>query len=316
MEADILEEMESLNPEDSNVNELNNIFNKMWNYSSKEFLVIYHPEGLILFKTNTFLNLLKFLGTSPQTTNNYMEPVIIFACIGSYNGALGYDRQYPVEFKPHTSLIVDKILLNKYQDLFIENKQLKTRLRIPTNIMPIYSDLFRVEPFNDHTVKRHPQLRRILKEYFLLIDQKLDEKILYEKLRELKISSQEYSYLDYDEIFLFDKDLCDGTYFEYVPIELKKIIVGIIDSEKYLSSDLIFAKNEPIIKAVENIVDIISETENASILDIINKLYTGGYLIDVFREVGNNDNNMYKYITSGIGLNTITDIINNKINKK
>lgn len=318
MELNILEEMESvMTIDDECSKELNVIFDKMWKYSGRDYLIVYHPEGIHLFKVHTFNNLLNLLGLNGPIKEAYIHPIIIFAVLGSNIGALGYDRKYPIEFRPHNDLVVNKINLNKYQDWFIKNKQVTTKLKLPTDLT-VGVPLIFTEMLNE----RHPQLRRILKEYFILIDQKFDEGLLYTSLKKLlgiNINKTEYSYLDADEVFLYNEEWYSGTYFEQVPIELKKIIIENIDRNKYLSREVIFAKDEPIIKAIENIVDTIKETDDASIFDIIGKVSNEGYLDELFTQIRTTpqaDQSMYRYITSGVGMNTIKDIVTNKLNRK
>lgn len=317
MELNIQEEMDAVTDlRDPLAIQLNEIFGKMWQCPGKEYLLVYHPESIYLFKIQTFSNLLSVLGLSISTQEGYLDPAIVFSCIGSYMGAISYDRKYPVEFKPHGALIIDKITMNKYQSWYIKNKNIAIKLGVPTELGEKSSQ---ISSFQEITIKRHPQLRRILKEYFMLIDQKFDEALLKSKLDSLGIKGIEYSYLDYDELFLLNKEWFEGTYFEEVPIELKKIIIGIIDEDRYLSREKIFMKDEPIIRTIENILDVITESDNASMMDIYEKALSLGYLDEFIQQMQTDQSangNIYKYITSSVGLNNIKDIVNGKINQK
>lgn len=320
MDLDIQEEIDGLmSIEDILSKQLNHVFTKMWKYPSTEYIVVYHPENINLFKINTFNNLLQYLNVNAVTKESYLEPAIVMACMGSSMGAIAYDRKYPTELRSHEFLLFDKISLNKYQDWYIKDKIVYNKLRSLVDMnLPNTDRLnpFQIPHFEDLTIHRHPQLRRILKEYFLLIDQKFNDDLLCKKLDILDVKNINYSFLDYDELFLLDYNWYQGTRFENIPMEIKKIIINYIDNDHYLLPEVIFMKTEPIVKTIENIIDIVVETENASVIDIYEKAYNQGYLDDFFKHIKDDpdiNGNIYKYITSNVGINNIKDIIDEKI---
>jgi len=293
------------------IENFNNVIRSMWDQLQDEFLVVYHPDGSTLFKIHTFENLMKILGVGSKGHDLYIQPAVIFACLGSNFGAINYDISHNNHFT-HTSLIIKKIKLNRYQDWYVKNGTLNLKLRVPEIITS--DDKY---TFDEIKISRHPQLRRILKDYFRLIDESFNEQKLALRLLELSIINGNYSFEDADELVLLDDFVCQETYLELLPIELRRIIVNMISEDTYVSlKDINKKLNDPVITLAEKITDELKDTQDASIMDLINNAKESGHLnemIEFIKSDPNSGGNLYTYITSQVGLNNLFDIINNKI---
>lgn len=275
--------------------ELIDVVNKLWKEPGKELLIIYNPKGHKLFKSSSFDNLLKFLNLNLKKEELYYHPVTILASLLSISNVFRYDEKINSIGSNKISYKIEKVLLNKYQRIFVKKEGINIGLNLPEIVTPdninniIHSDINFIRP---------PQLRRILRDYFKCIKIDINMTELERKLLELEINSPEYSYLDADELFMSDKKYYENTYMELIPIELKEIIYNYIDQDEYVNIQNLRGKisnNLPnLIKGiVTKVSDKVNNGEDMSMMDIISSL-------DI--------NNIGKELKD-MGLNSIKDLL-------
>jgi len=282
------------------------IIKLMWGQPRKEYLIIYHPEGIHLYKTNTFTNLLRILNTPGNSQQLYCQPVVIFACLGGESGA--------IEYEGTGTLQVKKITLNDYQDYAIKDGQIQIKIKLPEVITPETISTFKFESIG---LKRPPQLRRIIREYYELIGKPFDEGRLHQRLENLMTDNKEYLFEDADELILRLNP--KGTYFQELPKELNEIIIEYLNEFNYIKADELYKKNNPVLNLMEEITDTVlkenTSMENLSLFDILSKMRDDGSQLKVNELLKNSqDTNFLQTMMSEVGLKNIMDTINNKIN--
>lgn len=257
--------------------------NRVWNLPSKEFLIVkdykIHPQTKDLYK---------FLNVNTLDNDFSLQPINTFLYLLT---------------NPENNLI--KIDLNDYQEVEIKGNQQIIKLKFPTIVTPE-----NVKSYNYiRNIKRHPQLRRLVVKYLKSIDWEYN----LEKLRNLNPTNEVYDYMDADEVVLYKN--YEGTYFELLPLELKKIICDHVDSLTIFENDKMETSN-PIQNALENITNIILDTNNqlqdASILDIYNNLSQSGKLNELQNFIGDG-NSFLNYFRNGNILSDLSSIIQSKI---
>lgn len=294
--------------------DLLSLIERLWKEPPKEIIIVYHPEGSYLFKIHTFENLLKSLGIRLKDQEVYSHPAVIFACLATASGAINYDRYYNNTEVIHDLLMINKISINKYQEWTVKNKEVLLKLKLPEMVIP---DTFKDYKFEELNTSRPPQLRRILKYYYKLLDINFDEALLAQKLYKLSAHNDDYSYEDSDEIILSDDILCEDTYLEWLPRELRKEIIDVISNYEYLTEKDLSTSDNPIINMVEKITDTIKSQEDASVMDIVGKLHENGNLLEMVKYINRDPNNggdLYKYISTKFGMGNLVDIIKKKNN--
>lgn len=295
-------------------------FECMWNYPSKEILILYHPDGTHMFRIPIIERLIKFFKIKTTDQLVHSNPAIILSFLG-YHGSEYHITKNILENLMESvveereisskSFTIKKISLNKYQKFSIKNGDIIIGLKMPKMLTP---DNFRTFKYTDNNNRilncRHPQLRRILKKFFEVIDAPFNELILAQGLLELSINNDDYLFEDADELILRDNTLCEGTYFELLPKELKEIIIGCVTDTIIINlKDTNY--NSPLVEVIEKITDNILEEQDVNIMDIYNKMNGNGDLEAVVNLV-RGDGDIYKYITSQFGLNNIVNIIKKK----
>ena len=292
---------------------LSNTITQLWNQPSQEYLLVYHPQGNSLHKELTFNNLLRLIKINPSGSELYCQPIVIFACLGANCGALNSDTNQDQNDFIHNYLDIKKIGLNKYQEYSLRDGEIIIKLKTPEIITPESINNFKFEHLS---LKRPPQMRRILKEYFKLIKVPFDEQLLFFKLEELFADNSSYSFEDADEIFI--RYLYHGTQFERIPEELKEIIISYVSDSSYINPEDLYAKSNSILNLVENMTENIMKNGDTSILDIFNNLNSTGDIKNIVNTVHSTtpDNNFVKFLTSEIGIKNIFETIKNKSKTK
>jgi hypothetical protein len=294
---------------------LQQVIKDMWDQPQKEYLIMYHPDGNFLYKVITFDNLLRVLNIPSNGQQLYCQPAVVFACLGGSQGALNYDKTLTSsDGLGHSILNVKKIKLGMYQEYFVKNGNIQIRTKLPDMITPQSISEFQFEPI---LLKRPPQLRRIIKEYYELIGETFDEKLLCQRLDDLMTDNINYTYEDADELVL--RLSPQGTEFERLPRELIDIIISCLDDINYFKVEELYKKNNPVLNLMEEITSAVLEekkTKNdASIFDILNKLQDTGSQSKINELVKNvQSREFFESVMSGVGFKNIVDVINNKVN--
>lgn len=298
------------------------LFDKMWNYPGKEVIIVYQnipglAEHIGILSLRKLLNIEEHTGGTEGTRGTegiggaYYHPALVFICLGIQTGFIS--GSFGVgEVNGNSVFKSKKINLNRYQECDIQKGELVIKLKVPDLTSPLNFD--RVI-FKDPKVERHPQLRRIIKKFVSQRGGTFDEKILLENLSKLGSDNPNYLYEDADELILRNYELCCGTYLEWLPLEIKEIIIKNIDNSVKVSSVITSNKSiETLFKAAESVVENVLEERNVSIMDIFDKMRNNGSL-DPLVEMARNDSNgnIYKYMTSQIGLHNIVNVIKKKL---
>lgn len=280
------------------------LFDKMWNYPGKEMVVVYHNiQGLSEhIKIPVLAKMFDVKGGSDTV---YYHPALVFTC-------LGIQTEF-INTAGKTSVFKSEIItLNRYQECIVHQGKLTIKLKTPKILAPQTYNRLR---FEEPSFPRHPQLRRIIKKFITEEGGIFNEDLLKENLTQLGSSALEYSFEDADEIILKNHELCRGCYLELLPSELKNIIIEYIEANIEIPEVIVGIRPiDTLFQAAESVVDNILEEQNVSIMDVFNKMRNNGSLDPLIKLAQDDqDGNLYKYMTSQLGLHSIVNVIKKKI---
>ena len=296
--------------------ELTTVVNKLWEEKGIELLICYDKQNQTIFKTLFFSNLLRLLNLKLNNEELYYHPVTILGCILCNDGIFKNDV---IRSKYKIELGVDKINLNKYQKVITNNGKLITTLILPEIVTP---ETIKNIKYNNIKIRRPPQLKRILKRYFTLLGLEYSFYKLEHTLIELEINNIEYSYLDADEIILYNtKFEADriNNYIDLIPTEIKNIITLYIDQEEYFNLQDLLVEDS---KSLNGIVNKISNTitnkinsgEDVSIIDLLKDMNIKDQFIDLKESIGiNTFQDMFNKVQDEYGIGNIIADIQRKV---
>ena len=309
-----------LNAKDESKMELTAAIEKLWDEPGRELLILHNPNEEKIFRDPSFDILLKFLRLELTKDELYYHPVFILSILLSNVKVIRNDNKligHTNITRNRLGLKVQKISLNKYQKIFIKDENVEIGLKLPTIVTP--ETIKRIK-FEEVEIKRHPQLRRILRDYFQIHGVQVSMEQLECKLIELNIDSDDYSYFDADELFMYNQKYNIDTYVELLPIELKSLIVNSIDENVYLTLEDLKKNNvHSIIEIFDGltntVINKVNDGEDMSMSDIVKNIN----IDEISKQIknlntGNSIKDLFNNIEENYGIGNIISGISEKIN--
>jgi hypothetical protein len=219
--------------------EIIELVDKLWQVPSKEYLYVNDVDGKKLYKVPSFDLLFEYLNIQVTKETLYIHPIVVLAAALTTKGIFKYDDTPNSRNQQPKSLAIAKVSINKYQKINYKNGKLIKELNLPQVITP---ETIRTMNYDDIVIDRPPQLRKILLEYFGILNIDVNICDLEMSLIRLNSSNPIYEYKDADEIFFESTSLIKNTMFEFCPKELIDIIRVYINEDYYLDENIIFGK--------------------------------------------------------------------------
>ena len=209
--------------------------------------------NIIVLPNANFLNFINEVGINLEVEdplNWLVNPVIVFSKLAVSSGLLRASETFGPNSYNHGELVISKIYIDTYGVFGYDDQKRPLKYSefgfMRLNLFNDPVDQFIIVNKNlglNSIIKRHPQLRRLLKRYCSVENILFNEKELKSKLTELGVGNNIYSYYDADELIM---RLPHGTYFEILPDDLKNMVTKLIDvfvdnfmPSGYILSDLI-----------------------------------------------------------------------------